>query len=90
MQKSLCWNDEIPCLHFSSWQAWLADLPKLSQLSVNRRVEGADLGEVAITEIHHFFDASQRAYGAVSYLQQVNLDCQAHCFLLVRNPPLPF
>ena len=81
-RKGLGWDDEIPCLHLSRWQAWLADLPKLSQLSVNRCVKGADLGEVVTTEIHHFCDASQCAYGAVSYLRQVNSDGQVRCSFL--------
>jgi len=33
--------------------------------AVNRCVKGADLGEVAITEIHHSCDASQFNYRAV-------------------------
>ena len=87
-RKGLSCDDEIPCLHLARWQAWLADLPKLSQLSVNRCFKGADLGEVITTEIHHFCNASQCAYGAVSYLQQVNSDGQAHCSFLVGKPCL--
>jgi len=29
-RKGLGWDDEIPRVHLSSWQVWLADLPKLS------------------------------------------------------------
>ena len=29
-RKCLGWDDEIPCVHLSSWQVWLADLSKLS------------------------------------------------------------
>ena len=29
-RKGLGWDDVIPSLHLSRWQAWLADLPKLS------------------------------------------------------------
>lgn len=87
-RKGLGWDDQIPYVHLSRWQAWLADLPKLSQLSVNRCVKGADLGGVVITESHHFCDASQFAYGAVSYLRQVNSDGQAHCSFLVGNSRL--
>ena len=77
-RKGLGWDYEIPCLHLSRWQAWLADLLKLSQLSVKRCVKGADLGEVVITEIHHSCNASHCTHGAVSYLQQVNSHGQAH------------
>ena len=87
-RKGLGWDDEIPCLHLSRWQAWLADLPKLSQLSMKRCVQGVDLGEVVTNEIHHFCDASQCAYGAVSYLRQVDSERQAHCSFLVGKSRL--
>ena len=84
-RKGLSWDDEIPCLHLSRWQAWLADLPKLP---LKRCVKGADLGEVIITEIHHFYDASQCACRAVSHLRQVNLDGQVHYSFLVGKSRL--
>ena len=68
-----------PCVQLTRWHAWLVDLLKLSQLSVNRCVEGAHLGEAVITEFRHFCDASQSAYGALSYLRHVNSDGQVHC-----------
>ena len=89
---SLGWDDDISNLHLSRWQAWFADLPKLSQLSVNTCVKGAHLGKVVTTEIHHLCDASQCAYGAVSYLRQVDSDGQANCSFLVgksRLAPCP-
>ena len=55
---------------------------------MNRCVKGADLGEVVTTEIHHFCDASQCAYGAVSYLRQVGSDGQVHCSFLVGKSHL--
>ena len=55
---------------------------------MNRCVKGADLGEVETTEIHHFCDASQCAYGAVSYLRQVDSDGQVHCSFLVGKSRL--
>ena len=87
-RKGLGWDDDIPSLQLSRWQAWLADLPKLSQLSVNRCVKGAHLGKVVTTEIHHFCDASQYAYGAVSYLRRVDSDGQAHCSFLIGKSRL--
>ena len=55
---------------------------------MKRCVKGADLGEVVTTEIHHFCDASQCAYRAVSYLRQVNSDGQAHCSFLIGKSRL--
>ena len=70
---------------------WLADLPKLSQLSVNRCVKGAYLGEVVITEIHHFCAAFQSNHRAVYYLRQLNSDVQAQfSFLVGKSLLAPF
>ena len=81
-RKGLGWDDEIPCLHLSRWQAWLVDL------QMKRCVQGVDLGEVVTNEIHHFCNASQCAYGAASYLGQVDSEHQAHCSFLVGKSHL--
>ena len=88
-RRGLGWDDEIPCFHLSRWQSCLADLPKLSQLSVNRCVKGAHLGEVVTTEIHHFCNASQCAYGAVSYLKEVNSEVRLIAPFWLENPASP-
>ena len=68
-REKLGWDDEIPEGYLKRWKAWLEDLPKLEQLSVDRCFKPADLGEVSNIQLHHFADASQLGYGAVSYLR---------------------
>ena len=67
---------------------WLNGLTKLSQLSVDRCVRPIDFGNVVSRQIPHFCDASQSAYGAVSYLRLVNSDGQVHCSFLIGKSRL--
>ena len=48
-------------------------LPKLQEFSVDRCFKPPDFGEVVSCQLFYFSDASQLAYGAVSYLWLVNV-----------------
>ena len=41
-----------------------------------------DFGVIVRRELHHFSDASQSGYGAVSYLRSISADGQIHCALV--------
>ena len=80
------WDDEIPPKHLSSWVKWLDDLPKLSSFSVNRSVLPEGFGPVVFSQLHHFFKASEAAYGSVSYLRITNAEGRKHCaFLFAKS-----
>ena len=49
----------------------------MSQISLARCLKPADFGVADVTELHHFADASQIAYGAVSYARFVNEERKA-------------
>ena len=68
------WDDKIPDEYLQRWQAWLQELPKLEQLTIERCFKSPDLGEIASCQLHHFSDASQQAYGAVTYLKITDHD----------------
>ena len=51
------------------WKPWLQELPKLEQLEIDRYFKSADFGEISSSQLHHFSDASQKRYGAVTYLR---------------------
>ena len=92
MLQDLCriklgWDDEIPPEHLSSW---LDDLPKLSSFSVNRSVLPEGFGPVVFSQLHHFSDASEAAYGSVSYLRITNAEGKVHCaFLFAKSRLAP-
>ncbi|XP_078355717.1 uncharacterized protein LOC144640475 [Oculina patagonica] len=78
-RKDVGWDDEIPSNYLSRWQVWLNGLPKLFEVSVDRCVKCGVAGRIVSSEIHHFCNASQSAYGTVSYLCMVDSKGQIHC-----------
>ena len=87
-RRGLGWDDVIPSDHLFHWRTWLHGLPKLSEFSVDRCVKPPDFGEIITSQIHHFCDASQSAYGAVSYLRLVNSDSQILSSFLIGKSRL--
>ena len=67
-KKKLDWDDRIPDKDLKRWNAWLEALPKLEYFSVGRCFKPLDFGEVVSSQLHHFSDTSEVAYGAVAYL----------------------
>lgn len=63
-------------------------MPKLAQSTVKRCVKPDSFGKIKSAEIHNFADASQFAYGAVSYLRLTNEDNQIHCSFLMGKSRL--
>ena len=67
------------------WRACLGEFPKLQQFSVDRFFQPKDFGDVVSRQLHTFSDASQRGYGAVTYLRVVNSSGDVHCSFLIRK-----
>ncbi|XP_068734645.1 uncharacterized protein [Montipora capricornis] len=86
----LGWDDEIPPEYYSSWEKWLADVPKLSSFSICRSVLPEAFGPVVSSQLHHFSDASEAAYGSISYLRLVDEEGRVHCsFLFAKSRLAP-
>ena len=69
-RRRLEWDYPIPDHdERNRWLNWLEDLTKLEQLSVDRCLKPPSFGKVVSVQLHHFSDASQQGYGAVSYLR---------------------
>ena len=56
---------------------------------MTRCLKLAVLGETIFVEIHHFADASQHAYGVVSYLRMGNTADSIHCSFELGRSRLP-
>ncbi|PFX26292.1 putative PPE family protein PPE24 [Stylophora pistillata] len=85
------WDKEHPPEYALSWRNWMDDLLRLSLFSVNRSVLPEGFGPVLSSQLHHFSDALEVAYGSVSYLHLVNGERRVHCsffFAKSRLAPL--
>ncbi len=63
------WDKELPVDVAAQWHRWLNDLPLLSALTIPRCLRPTSTSCLLTTQLHHFSDASELAYGAVSYIR---------------------
>ena len=80
----LGWDDNVPLHLENKWWEWLDSLPELNELSFNRCVV-PDSFENGVFELHHFSDASERSYGACSYLRVITPQGKIHVSLLASK-----
>ena len=85
-KQGLSWDEKIGV---EEAVRWLSELPKLSKIFLARCLKPADFGIANVTELHHFADASQIVYGAVSYGRFVSEEKNAvDCSFLVGKSRL--
>lgn len=66
------WDKAIPAEMAQTWQRWVDDLFLLDTFSVRRCFALNGFGEIRMAQLHHFSDASEAGFGAVSYLRLSN------------------
>lgn len=86
-RKRVGWDDVIDESAAQRWHEWLHNLPSLSSVSVPRCYHPIDFRVVSI-QLHHFSDASELGYGAVSYLRYKDDRNQIHCSFVVGKSRL--
>ena len=83
-RKKLGWDEALGPEPLGRWLKWKQDLPKIEEYKINRCLKPNDFGEVESYQLHHFSDASELAYGAVSYLRMTSKE-HIHCCLLLAK-----
>eukprot|EP00117_Sycon_ciliatum_P035424 scpid12780/ scgid2970/ len=63
------WDDPLPEELHRRALRWYAELDELAQLEIPRCLQDVNAGKPVSRQIHVFADASESAYGAVSYLR---------------------
>lgn len=71
-RRKLDWDERIPTDLAEQWCRWQDDLPLLSKLTIPRCLKSSAAGSSPVIQLHHFSDASELAYGAVSYIRMNN------------------
>ena len=82
-RMKLHWDEVIPDEMLTQWRRWQNELPKLEEFSVYRCFKPLNFGNVVQNQLHHFADASEVGYGAVSYLRQVNEEGNVNCSFVI-------
>ncbi|CAM4696557.1 unnamed protein product [Leuciscus chuanchicus] len=88
LPKDLCkeqygWDENIGGKHAEVWKRWIEDVSHLSTFHVSRCLKPTDFGCTTAAQLHHFSDASESAYGTVSYLLLENSEGEKHCAFLM-------
>lgn len=87
-KQKLGWDDPISTNDGERWEKWKAQLVGLSRITVDRCVKPTCFGDLKMAELHNFADASQIAYGAVSYLRLEDVEERIHCAFLMGKSRL--
>jgi hypothetical protein len=75
------WDELLPEEIQNRWLRWIHSLAKLKDIEIPRCIKPCDFDD-AYLELHHFADASERAYACCSYLRCVNKRGDIHVNLL--------
>jgi hypothetical protein len=80
----LAWDDPAPVDVCDKWTAWLQDLQRIGVLQFIRCLKPLVFNGSAM-QLHHFSDASQRAFGCCTYLRCVNSQGQISVMLVMSK-----
>ena len=86
------WDDSLPEDLTSKWFNWLSSLETISSLRFPRVLVRINMRQ-GVAQLHHFCDASEKAYGVVTYLRVLSATGNIHVSLLMgkgRVAPLKY
>ena len=84
-RMNLSWDDKLTGPYLDIWENWLSSLPKLEELHMPRCLRPTEFGDISLTQLHYFADASSHGYGVVVYVRFSNTVGQIHCQLLISK-----
>ena len=79
------WDEPIPEMEREQWNQWVSGLQGMDKICVPRCLQPIPSVH---RELHHFADASEVAYGVVSYLQVVITDGRVNCTIVMAKSRL--
>ena len=86
-RTKLGWDDQVPPVYQQQWQRWTQGLHEMAKIRVPRCLQ--PVGAIK-RQLHHFADASETAYGVVSYLRIQGSDgCVASTLVMAKSRLAP-
>ena len=82
-RQHVAWDEPLSEEAQRSWTSWLASMDRLATLDVNRCYKPKDFTDITSCQVHHFSDASNVGYGAVTYLRMTNREGKIHCSFVI-------
>ena len=87
-RRKLDWDDDIPADALAKWNDWLKELPLLDEFKMDRCYDTAKLRNIVDVQLHHFSDASESGYGAVTYIRLADDEENVCCSLVTGKSRL--
>ena len=84
-KDKLGWDEPLPESLHGRWEQWIASLPHLGMVKVDRCFKPQNFQQVKVVELHNFSDACLAGFGQCSYLRLVDVDDQVHCSLVMAK-----
>ncbi|XP_038062679.1 uncharacterized protein LOC119733173 [Patiria miniata] len=82
------WDEKVEECEMMRWKRWLDDLPRLTCVTIDRCLQPREFSDIVAFQLHHFSDASERGYAAVSYLRVVDVHGKIHCAFVMGKARL--
>jgi transposase InsO family protein len=83
-RHKLLWDDQLPNEIIMQWYSWVKSLLQLHEVDIPRCVNHLPVGET-VFELHHFSDASERAYGSCTYLKCIHKSGETQITLMLSK-----
>ncbi|XP_072168946.1 uncharacterized protein [Diadema setosum] len=87
-RRGVDWDERVTNDELQRWKQWLDDLPLLTGIKIPRCLKPPGFETVKSCQLHHFCDASQNGYAAVSYLRLVDEIGNIHCSFIMGKSRL--
>ena len=84
VRQRLGWDDAVSRSLSEEWDSWANTLTDVKNLRIPRCIKPSTHID-AVLELHHFSDASEKAYGCCTYLRCINKDGHIHTALIMSK-----